>query len=59
MINGFSVIVKREKELPLVSEHWGNEHFNDYTVEMIVGEGTYGQVYKAKNKKTRKFKALG
>lgn len=44
----FSIYNKRE--LPKVSEGWGIGSFSRYDIIDQVGEGTYGQVYKAVKK---------
>uniref|UniRef100_A0A914CIN5 Protein kinase domain-containing protein n=1 Tax=Acrobeloides nanus TaxID=290746 RepID=A0A914CIN5_9BILA len=53
-----SITILNRHPLPKVDYDWGIGHFRNYKTECIVGEGTYGKVYKALCLKTKTYVAL-
>lgn len=50
--------MKNKAKLPHVPDDWGYGVLSNYNVLHPVGEGTYGKVYKAQDKRTNELVAL-
>jgi len=51
-------VPKNKAKLPRVHEDWGYGVITNYDILTAVGEGTYGKVYKAVDKRTKELVAL-
>ncbi|KAI1722770.1 protein kinase domain-containing protein [Ditylenchus destructor] len=51
-------VIFNKRQLPEVSENWGIGTLSNYKIVAQVGEGTYGQVYKATKRDSQSFVAL-
>lgn len=50
--------VLRKKNLPSISDGWGVGTIDKYDILTQVGEGTYGQVYKALERSNSEFYSI-